>query len=642
MSDIKKDVKSGSSLTFKIFIPVVAIFILFFLAGLLRIFYEARIEKKHFIAQVKESSKKFREVTERLSSDYLQMALILANSPVVKEAILNQDRQKLIEYTERIWKELNRHSEYPIKIHFHLPPARSFLRIWKPQKWGDDLQSFRHTVVKVIRTGEPVKGIEAGRVGLAVRGIAPIFYEGRVIGSVEVFSSLNAVAEELRQFLKEDNTILWLETVKTTVATEKVKGYVGKLKVTLNPLNSKDLSLITPVEAERALKDMLILEKEDVLISLIPILDFSGRPVGVYARFQNLKPFKNKLYRQLIVQTSVLIIGLVVVLAIIYGIIKTGVIDSLTRVINSIQNIVISTGRVDLRHSVPLDGPSEIRSLGITLNYLINTLKILLKDIHESTNKVVDASEKLAEDAERVNKDSSLVKQSVNHVKEYSQKVVEMIEETSRSIDHFVQSIQEITQGIENTSQAIARMEDFVKSAVNKIEELAQDSEQISSMVSSIEEIASQTNLLALNASIEAARAGEAGKGFAVVANEVKELSQQTTLVTEKIKDIVSLIQSKVQEAVTIIKEVNAAVSKVEDHAQKIAEVSEEQKSVAESIRHNVDEKKEKAEIMLNEMLSTEEVVKDFIKVASGMAEIQKELEVVAKELKENTSKFVI
>ena len=63
---------------------------------------------------------------------------------------------------------------------------------------------------------------------------------------------------------------------------------------------------------------------------------------------------------------------------------------------------------------------------------------------------------------------------------------------------------------------------------------------------------------------------------------------------------------------------------------------------MAESIRHNVDEKKEKAEIMLNEMLSTEEVVKDFIKVASGMAEIQKELEVVAKELKENTSKFVI
>lgn len=57
---------------------------------------------------------------------------------------------------------------------------------------------------------------------------------------------------------------------------------------------------------------------------------------------------------------------------------------------------------------------------------------------------------------------------------------------------------------------------------------------QLSDVVATIRGIASQTNLLALNAAIEAARAGDAGRGFAVVAMEVKKLSGDTRLATER------------------------------------------------------------------------------------------------------------
>ena len=69
---------------------------------------------------------------------------------------------------------------------FHLPPARSFLRLHMPAKFGDDLSSFRFTVLKVNQEGIPVSGIEIGRGGPSIRGVVPVKRGDRQVGSVEV------------------------------------------------------------------------------------------------------------------------------------------------------------------------------------------------------------------------------------------------------------------------------------------------------------------------------------------------------------------------------------------------------------------------------------------------------------------------
>jgi methyl-accepting chemotaxis protein len=70
--------------------------------------------------------------------------------------------------------------------------------------------------------------------------------------------------------------------------------------------------------------------------------------------------------------------------------------------------------------------------------------------------------------------------------------------------------------------------------------------DEVRHFITAIRKITRQTKLLSLNATIEAAVAGEAGKGFSVVADEVKDLSQQITLLSEemekKIGDIVSSV----------------------------------------------------------------------------------------------------
>ncbi len=71
------------------------------------------------------------------------------------------------------------------RIQFHLPPATLFLRAHKADKHGDDLSTFRSTILETNRTKQAVKGLESGVLGLGIRGLNPIIYNGEHIGSVE-------------------------------------------------------------------------------------------------------------------------------------------------------------------------------------------------------------------------------------------------------------------------------------------------------------------------------------------------------------------------------------------------------------------------------------------------------------------------
>lgn len=71
---------------------------------------------------------------------------------------------------------------------------------------------------------------------------------------------------------------------------------------------------------------------------------------------------------------------------------------------------------------------------------------------------------------------------------------------------------------------------------------------EINKISDEIQYISDQTNLLALNAAIEAARAGEHGRGFSVVAEEVRKLSDRTSLASNNIIQIVEKVNVSVRD----------------------------------------------------------------------------------------------
>lgn len=104
-----------------------------------------------------------------------------------------------------------------LKIHFHLPNARSLVRLWrdgyqtkidgKKVDISDDLSSFRNTVIQVNKEPyKPITGIEIGRGGFAIRGIVPVSNSnGRHLGSVEVLYPFSEVFDNLKN---DDRTFL--------------------------------------------------------------------------------------------------------------------------------------------------------------------------------------------------------------------------------------------------------------------------------------------------------------------------------------------------------------------------------------------------------------------------------------------------
>jgi diguanylate cyclase (GGDEF)-like protein/PAS domain S-box-containing protein len=72
------------------------------------------------------------------------------------------------------------------QLHFHLPDNRSFLRMHRPDKFGDDLSDIRPTVAYVNRYHKSIDGFEEGRVYYGFRFVYPLFDGNRYIGSVEI------------------------------------------------------------------------------------------------------------------------------------------------------------------------------------------------------------------------------------------------------------------------------------------------------------------------------------------------------------------------------------------------------------------------------------------------------------------------
>ena len=135
---------------------------------------------------------------------------------------------------------------------------------------------------------------------------------------------------------------------------------------------------------------------------------------------------------------------------------------------------------------------------------------------------------------------------SIGNMLTMNEKVVKKIAYTKNISRETVENVNDSYQRIYELRDKMQDINGRVMLATEQMDELIESVSSINVILQAINEVASQTNLLALNASIEASRAGEQDKGFAVVATEIKKLAEQTEEETDKINQLVQLINTKI------------------------------------------------------------------------------------------------
>ncbi|MBP8644794.1 MAG: PAS domain S-box protein [Syntrophobacteraceae bacterium] len=128
----------------------------------------------------------------------VSLASTFARNPEIVSALAEKDRLRLIQLCYPAYVFMK--EEYGIsQFSFHVLPPRMFLRLERLYEFGDDL-SYRQTILDAIFTGREIYGLEQGLGGYSIRGVAPVFERGNIIGTVEIGFSFGS---NLMQWLKK-------------------------------------------------------------------------------------------------------------------------------------------------------------------------------------------------------------------------------------------------------------------------------------------------------------------------------------------------------------------------------------------------------------------------------------------------------
>lgn len=365
----------------------------------------------NFERDAKNQQATFKALIKETKNNMLQIATFVAHDPRIQQAFLQGKhavelegggsgkqqasiaRANLLNIVDSSWEEITKRFKAR-QLHFHLGPgSTSFLRVHAPQKFGDNMDNVRYTIVDANHYKKETSGFETGRVYSGIRGVLPVFaidpktnkkiHVGAVESGISYYDTIHNLAQRLDINIA---VLLTMDHIKANVWPDFLEkrlqrsppfgNYVVEETTSTDYRNIIDRSLIQD-EFSSSIVQCIYLNGHYFAASEIPLRDYRGNlnpslnDAGKIVFWKDVSDAHNTFFNNVINNLIYAAIGFVLIEILLYfGLSKT------TKKLNSI--IGIQTAQ--LKTEIALKDAKELTLRKLSLAVEQNPSVILITD----------------------------------------------------------------------------------------------------------------------------------------------------------------------------------------------------------------------------------------------------------------------